>query len=260
VSTQTALIGWSGFVGGTLLRQTAFSERYRSSDIEAIRGREFDLLVCAGAPAAKWKANREPEADRENLERLGSALRGTRARRAVLISTVDVFATPVGVDERTPVPAHETPGYSRNRYWLEGAFADHFGEAAVTVRLPGLFGPSLRKNFLFDLLQNPDALTLTHHASVFQFYDMNRLWDDLRVVLEAGIPLVHFATEPVSAAEVAAQCFGVTFHNVTPAGPVNYDLQTIHGALFGKSSPYMASRAEVLDGIRRWAQNSRGTA
>jgi hypothetical protein len=254
---STALIGWSGFVGSTLLRQTDFTDRYRSSDIDSIRGREFDLLICAGAPAAKWKANREPESDLRNLERLDSALRRVQARRAVLVSTVDVFAYPVGVDERTPVPDHGSPGYSSNRHWLERAFVDHFAESAFVVRLPGLFGAGLRKNFLFDLLENPDALPLTHHASVFQFYDMSRLWRDLAIVLTAGVPLVHLATEPVSAADVARECFGVEFSNCTPASPAQYDFRTVHGHLFGSGTHYTASRDEVLEGIRSWLRNTR---
>ena len=63
-----ALIGYSGFVGGTLLRQRAFEARYRSTNIGSIAGGEFELVVCAGAPAQKWIANRDPEADRLKAE------------------------------------------------------------------------------------------------------------------------------------------------------------------------------------------------
>ena len=55
-SSETALIGYSGFVGGNLLRQRSFDACFNSSNIEAIAGRSFDLVVCAGAPAEKWKA------------------------------------------------------------------------------------------------------------------------------------------------------------------------------------------------------------
>ena len=42
------LIGYSGFVGSTLLKQAAFEARYRSTNIGEIEGRSFDTLVCAG--------------------------------------------------------------------------------------------------------------------------------------------------------------------------------------------------------------------
>ncbi len=38
VIVNTALVGWSGFVGGNLLQQTSFSDTFRSSDIEEIAG------------------------------------------------------------------------------------------------------------------------------------------------------------------------------------------------------------------------------
>ena len=65
-----ALIGHTGFVGGNLRAQTDFTDFYNSKNIDSIAGRSFELVVCAGAPAAKWIANREPEQDRAALQRL----------------------------------------------------------------------------------------------------------------------------------------------------------------------------------------------
>ena len=60
-----ALIGYSGFVGSTLFKQHAFESLFRSTNIGEINGQIFDTVVCAGAPAQKWIANRDPEADRK---------------------------------------------------------------------------------------------------------------------------------------------------------------------------------------------------
>ncbi|MFD1691126.1 hypothetical protein ACFSHR_04885 [Azotobacter chroococcum] len=89
-----ALIGFSGFVGSTLLAQARFDARYRSTNIGEIEGRTFDSVVCAGAPAQKWIANRDPETDWRNIEALIAHLQRLRCRRFVLISTVDVFRNP----------------------------------------------------------------------------------------------------------------------------------------------------------------------
>ena len=59
---KNALIGFSGFVGSTLLKQASFNTLYRSTTISDIRGGHFDTVVCAAAPAQKWIANREPVA------------------------------------------------------------------------------------------------------------------------------------------------------------------------------------------------------
>lgn len=48
-----ALIGFSGFVGSTLLKQTKFHSLYRSNNMGTIQGHSFNHVVCAGAPAQK---------------------------------------------------------------------------------------------------------------------------------------------------------------------------------------------------------------
>ncbi|MEO6876905.1 MAG: pyridine nucleotide transhydrogenase, partial [Gemmatimonadaceae bacterium] len=65
---SAALIGHTGFVGSNLLRQHGFEATFNSANIEQIAGRSFDLVVCCGAPAEKWKANAHPERDLDNIE------------------------------------------------------------------------------------------------------------------------------------------------------------------------------------------------
>src|SRR4051812_49897374 len=111
----SALIGYTGFVGGNLLRQHEFDATFSSSNIEQIGGRSFDLVVCAGAPAEKWKANADPERDLDSIERLTRALQHTNTQKLVLISTVDVFLNPVEVDEDSPVPMQGLHAYGKHR-------------------------------------------------------------------------------------------------------------------------------------------------
>ena len=54
-----ALIGYTGFVGQTLLRSKDFDDLYRSTNIQEIKNKSYDLVVGAGAPAKKWLANKE---------------------------------------------------------------------------------------------------------------------------------------------------------------------------------------------------------
>ena len=132
----TALIGHTGFVGSNLLRQRSFDATFNSANIDEIAGRSFDLVVCAGAPAEKWKANADPERDLDNIERLIRALEQVNTQKLVLISTVDVFATPVEVDEDTPAPMAGLPPYGHHRRRLEQMVAGRFD--ATIVRLAGL--------------------------------------------------------------------------------------------------------------------------
>ena len=162
---STALVGWSGLVGGNLLAQTSFDYRFRSTDIADLPNQAYDLLVCAGAPAEKWKANQDPQGDLERLEPLFDALRRVQAKKVVLISTIDVFAKPIDVDESSPTLSDTASVYGKHRALLEDLVRGRF--ETTILRLPGLFGPGLKKNVIFDLLHN-NQIEKIHPGGVFQ--------------------------------------------------------------------------------------------
>ncbi len=252
-----ALIGYTGFVGGNLLAQRSFDARYNSSNIEDIAGRSFDLIVCAGAPAEKWKANADPAADLANVERLANAMLRASARRVVLLSTVDVFGSPIGVDEASPVPTAGLHAYGTNRRLLEELISSRF--ETTIVRLPGLYGPGLKKNAIYDFLHDNDVHKIDSRG-VFQFYDTTRLWRDVDAALEHRLPLVHLPTEPVSVADVARAAFGIEFDNPVLASPARYDMLTSHAELFGGHGSYIESASETLAGISGFVARERPKA
>lgn len=253
---RAGLIGYTGFVGGNLQRQSAFQHLYNSRNIDEIRGREFELLVCSGAPAEKWKANRDPEQDRASLKRLTDALADVRATKVVLISTVDVYPTPVGVDEDSPIDESAAQPYGRHRRELERFVADRFD--SVAVRLPGLFGEGLKKNIIYDFLHD-NRVDQVHADAVFQFYDLANVWRDVSVALDAGLAVVNFATEPVSVADVARHGFGRLFDS-RPAGapPARYDMRSRHAPLFGGRAGYLYDREQVLTSLATFVGARRG--
>jgi len=157
-----ALIGHTGFVGGILSRQHAFAAQFNSSSVEEIVGRQFDTLVCAAAPGSMFTANREPERDRRQIDALIERLDTVKARRLILISSIAVLADfSAGDDETTQAFQKDLP-YGRHRRALEVYCETRFSNVLV-VRLPALFGPGLRKNFIFDLL-NPLPTMLSYEC------------------------------------------------------------------------------------------------
>lgn len=249
-----ALIGHTGFVGGNLDRQTHFTHRFNTSNIESLAGETFDLVVCAGAPAEKWKANADPEADRASLARLSEALFRCNAQRVILISTIDVYPSPRGVDEDTAIDAGQAAPYGRHRVELERAIADRFD--TLVVRLPGLFGPGLKKNAIYDLMHDNQVDKL-HADNTYQFYDLTRLWADIATAERNDIRLINLSTEPVSIEEVAREGFGIAFDNRPGPSTAAYDVRTRHHSLFGQGDGYVESKTAVLDAIRRFVQLER---
>lgn len=241
---KAALIGYTGFVGGNLLREHPFAGRYNSANIESLAGGQFDLIVCAGAPAAKWKANQDPAADRACLGRLMAVLERVRAQRFVHISTVDVYGKTAGADENT-LPLGAT-AYGRHRLELEQFVRDRF--RALIVRLPALFGPGLKKNAIYDLIHN-NQIEKIDSRSIFQFYNLRRLWRDIRIAAGAKLSLIHLATEPVAMSEITRRVFGREWINHLPGIPPSYDFRTCHAALYGGSGGYICNKGKVLTAL-----------
>lgn len=249
-----ALVGYSGFVGSSLLRQAEFGATFRSTDIAGIRNGQFDTVVCAGVPAMKWVAERDPDADIANIRGLFDHLSTVDAGQFVLISTVDVFPDSRGKDEDDAPDESLLTAYGRNRLWLERAVRDRFPNALI-VRLPGLVGPGLRKNAIFDF-RNDNSLHLIDSRGVFNFYPMVRLWGDIQAALAAGLKLVHLTAAPLSIREVAQTAFGLDFTNVVAdRQPASYDLQTRHAALFGGAGCHTYSARECMLAIQAYAQS-----
>jgi len=254
-SGKNALIGFSGFVGSTLLRQTRFDALYRSSNIEDIQGQSFDTVVCAGAPAQKWLANRHAQQDRDKISSLTAWLETIQCARFVLISTVDVFKVPVDVDEATAVDEDGLHAYGYHRRLLEKFVENHF-ENHLIVRLPGLVGPGLRKNVVFDLL-NENNLPAIESRNIYQFYPMVNLWYDIQTAIQHGLPLVHLTAEPVRVSDIARQGFGIPFEQQLHHPLVSYDMKTRYAALFGEKGHYQYSASETIQAIRAYAQSEK---
>lgn len=250
---HNALIGSSGFVGSILLKQTSFDSLYRSTTVSGIGGKSFETVVCAAAPAQKWIANREPVVDRQNIEILIEHLATMSCKTFVLISTVDVFKSPIGVDEKTPVVEDGLHAYGLHRHQLEKFVQSHFPNHLI-VRLPGLVGPGLRKNVIFDFL-NENNLQAIDSNGVFQFYPITNLWYDIQTALNAKLNLVHLTAEPISVGDVSRYGFGKPFEHPLAGNSVNYDLRTRHANLFGVNGSYQYNRRETLQAIRIYAQS-----
>lgn len=250
---KNALIGSSGFVGSTLLKQERFDSTYRSSSIHEIVNREFDTVVCAGAPAQKWLANQAPADDQKNIEALIAKLQTIRCGTFILISTVDVFKSPRGVDESTPIEETGLHPYGLHRRLLEKFVHDNFPNHLI-VRLPGLVGPGLRKNVIFDFLNN-NNLHAVDSRGVFQFYPMVNLWQDIRTALREKLRLVHLTAEPISVADVSLLGFGRLFRQVLSNEPARYDMRTRHASIFASDGRHQYSARETIQAIRTYAQS-----
>jgi len=248
-----ALIGYSGFVGSTLLKQYNFTSLYRSTNIDEILGGDFDTVVCAGAPAQKWLANKDPQADLQKIKALIENLKSITCRKFILISTVDVFASPVNVDENSKVEEEGLHAYGLHRRYLERFVEEQFNDSLI-VRLPGLVGPGLRKNIIYDF-HNNNNIAQIESRGVYQFYPMVNLWYDIFIAIKNDLKLLHLTAEPVAVTEVAKAVFNIDFNNHVVENPGYYDMKSCYASLFSNNSAYQYNKRETLMAIRAYAQS-----
>jgi len=248
---NNALIGYTGFVGGNILEQKSFEELYDAENIEDIKGKEFNLIVCAAAPGIRWIANKEPEKDFYSIKRLMDNLEHVKAEKFVLISTIDVYSCVDGVNEDSPIQKDSLLPYGKHRRILEEFIENRFN--STIIRLPGIFGKGLKKNIIYDFLYN--SFEFIHQDGIMQFYYLNHIWRDISKSLENNLKVINFATEPISVKELSKEVFGIDFiNNLTSPAPY-YDMHTKYGYLCGSNSPYLYSKSKVLKDIKLFVEN-----
>ena len=253
----SALIGYTGFVGSTLLKQRSFDELYRSTNISEIDNKSFDFVVCAAAPAKKWYANQNPVEDKKNIDSLIKHLKQITIKKFVLISTVDVFKNPVEVNEKSIINMNDLQPYGFNRRRLELFVEQNFDDYLI-VRLPGLVGNGLKKNIIFDF-KNDNNIEKIESRNVFQFYPMKYLNRDINIAIENNLKLIHLTSSPLSVKEIAKYAFNKNFDNEISNQIVHYDFKTIYSYLWNgitnttDNSDYQYSKDDSLSIIKEYA-------
>ena len=251
-----ALVGHTGFVGSNLLAAGGYDATFNSRNFRDMAGRSFDELVCAGVSAAKWIANRDPEADRAAIAALTDTLAKARIGRFVLISTIDVYPDSASLeDESADLAGRPNHAYGKHRLEFEEWVRERH-PGALIVRLPGLYGRGLKKNAIYDLLNNNEVGNI-NPAGVFQWYGVNRLARDLETARVARLRLVNLFTAPLPMSEIIA-----THFPAAPVGPARqpaplYDLRTQHAPLFGGSGSYIETADQVRAGIAAYIRGAR---
>ncbi|MEG2295217.1 MAG: NAD-dependent epimerase/dehydratase family protein [Oscillospiraceae bacterium] len=177
---MNALIGCTGFVGKNL-QNKGYDALYHSKNIDAIVGKKYNRLVCAGIRAEKFLANQYPEQDLQAIKVLIEKLKQVTCQTFVLISTIDVYKDPIGVDETTIIDVENTQPYGANRCYMEAFVRSHY-ENYLIVRLPALFGKGLKKNFIYDMIHKIPSMIM---ATKFEEL-LNKVEAQQKNVLQSG--------------------------------------------------------------------------
>lgn len=182
---MNVLVGHTGFVGNNLYRYGSFELGVNSGSVREAYGTKPDLCVYAGLRGEKYLANQQPEKDWQMIEQAKENIRMIKPQKLVLISTIDVFKSPLAVYEDSAIDMDGLQPYGYNRRVLENWVRENYPEALI-VRLPGLFGEGIKKNFIYDIINViPFMLSETkmgelssQEAAIEEYYEIqdNGFW------------------------------------------------------------------------------------
>jgi nucleoside-diphosphate-sugar epimerase len=235
------LIGHTGFVGSNILEQSSFDKCYNSKNIESIAGEKFDTLVCAGVSSVKWKANKEPEEDFKQIQKLIHNLDQAEFQTLVLISTIAVYDNPAD------------SAYGRHRLYLETYLMNQYENVYIT-RLPSLFGKGLKKNAIYDLI-NKDYRFVPSPWSYFQYYCLDNIGKDIQKQIDLGIKVLNINSERVPFDKVL-NLFELNLEQFRRNKVVQENMLSDHGEHWGQPGNYLYTQEEILQQLKEFISHN----
>ena len=247
----SAIVGYSGFVGSNLLQFYKFDYFYNSSNFhEAING-EYDTIFFCGVPAVKWYANKNPDEDFDVLYKIRSILETITVKKIILISTIDVYEYVDSQEiEDYDCDFINNHTYGRNRYLFESFIQKKFDNYYI-IRLPALFGKGLKKNVIYDLINNNQVGNIEKNTK-FQWYDLNWLKNDIDIAINNNIRICNLFTEPLETLEIL-NLFEYPLDMYKTQSTMTYNLKTKHSSLFNSNiNGYIRDKKMVLNSIQEY--------
>jgi len=195
------LVGYTGLVGQTLYENIDFDYKFNSSNIQNIVNvEEKCILYLSCLPATKWAVNQHPIPDYENIISIFNLLKTKTYSEINLISTIDVYEECVLGSNEDTLPIISKLGYGQNRYLFEILIKSLQCPVTKIIRLPGLFGKGLKKNLIFDLLNN-HRVEYINPYSTLQWYDLKDLTQDIQNLPKHN-GLYNLFPEPIPTVEI----------------------------------------------------------
>jgi|688.fasta_scaffold315819_2 nucleoside-diphosphate-sugar epimerase len=251
-SERIGILGANGFVGSNICKELPKIRKYTRANMNTLLHQDLDLLIISAVSAEKWRANSEPERDLIQIQFLLNFLSQLKVKSVLLISTIDVYGPNFEFDEdteRSKYPFYDS--YGSNRHYFELKICEKFADTKI-LRLPGLFGPGLKKNLIYDLLNNL-PLNFKSTKDSYQYLYTPEIPNLMREMIEMDLKLFHAATEPVSVSEIlniSSEILGNGagfINNLEQDVNIQYNMKTKY-----RKSKYLFNHSEVLEEMRKW--------
>jgi hypothetical protein len=242
------LIGSTGLVGSTLKESIEFDYEFNSKNIHT-----FEQVVPDGSelwlsclPATKWLVNKNLKQDMENIMRILTIIKHKTYSKVILISTIDVYGDSPMLSDEDYKPNFGGLSYGNNRLLFEYLIDKFLTKDDYKVyRLPALFNNKIKKNILFDLINNNNVESINRN-SYFQWYNLDNLHKFILETYNIERCVFNVFTEPLRSLEII-ELFPQHKDKIPyTTGGVVYDYKTNL-----TESGYVQTAQEVLNEIKQ---------
>lgn len=245
------LIGNTGLIGQTLLDSIKFDLEFNSKNISELNNLDINgcELYLSCLPATKWKVNQDVISDVKNISSILNIISNFHYKKIVLFSTIDVYCDSPLYSDEIKTPVFKSLNYGSNRYLFELMVSELKSENIQIFRLPALFSNKIKKNVLFDLLNN-NNIDKININSKFQWYNLDNLVSDINKIERPGT--FNLFTEPLQTKEIVDLfTFDLSIFKSNDNHQI-YDYKTnlTH-------TGYLSSKEEVLFDIKRFVNEFR---
>lgn len=245
------LLGSTGLVGTTLKESINFDYEFNSKTIDNFLNNDYTdaELYLSCLPATKWLVNKHIPEDIKNIEKIIDIISKKTYKKVILISTIDVYCdSPLMIDESQPIGVNGL-SYGTNRYFFEMLVENLVGcEDLKIFRLPALYNKHIKKNILYDLI-NDNNVNQINANSCFQWYNLDNLTNDIRLysALHPKRKVFNLFTEPLDSIEIVK-----LFPHHIPHVPFSSNRNEYNFKTNLNKTGYILSKDEVLNDIKEF--------
>ena len=168
--------------------------------------------------------------------------------RIVLISTIDVYNNSPFVSNEDYNINVGSLNYGNNRYIFELLIKELVNTDDLKIfRLPALFNKYIKKNILFDLINNNNVNDINRDSS-FQWYNLDNIVDDINYYSNKypNETIFNLFTEPLESIEII-NLFPKLINKTSIKDRIVYNYTTKYN-----STGYIKTKEEVLEEIKKF--------
>lgn len=188
---KICIIGHTGFVG-----QSVYNYLINKCDIYGVNSKtktiptkEFDIVINCAGNAKKYMANKDAAKDFYINTNIFHTILKIKMKQFIHISSIDAAYT-------------SNDNYTISKLILEKCSKLYFPESVI-IRIGGIVGPNLKKNVVFDIINNKNLFVTFN--SIYNYISTKEIAKIIKKIIDLNIKneIINIAAlKPISVKEI----------------------------------------------------------